>query len=92
VLAIGHSFDNTFFWNRVALLALGRPIFPTAVNLIGMLLKVGMVFYLVPRFGAIAFAEILAGYFIFTVGVSASRVVLDVYRRLSPVSSLEAAV
>ena len=92
VLAIGHSFDNTFFWNRVALLALGRPIFPTAVNFIGMLLKVGMIFYLVPRFGATAFAVILAGYFIFTVGVSASRVILDVYRRLSPVSSLEASV
>jgi len=73
-------------------LALGRPIFPTAVNFIGMLLKVGMVFYLVPRFGATAFAVILAGYFIFTVGVSASRVILDVYRRLSPVSSLEASV
>jgi O-antigen/teichoic acid export membrane protein len=76
----------------VALLALGRPIFPTAVNFIGMLLKVGMIFYFVPRLNATAFAVILAGYFIFTVGVSSFRVILDVYRRLSQVSPLETSV
>ena len=89
ILAIGHTFDNIFFWNRVALLALNRPVFPTIVNLIGMLLKVGAVFLFVKNFGAIAFAAILAGYFVFTVGASAVRVIKDLNERSTRVSALE---
>ncbi len=80
VLLIGYTFVNIFYWNRVALLSLSRPVFPTLVNFAGMLLKVAAVYWLVPVFGYTAFAGILSGYYLFTVGIAAARVSLDVRR------------
>jgi O-antigen/teichoic acid export membrane protein len=78
ILAIGYTVSNIFYWNRAALLALNRPVFPTVVNFIGMLLKVSGIFLFAAQFGAEAFAALLAGFYIFTVGISALRVYLDV--------------
>ena len=83
VLLVGYSFANIFFWNRVGLLSLNRPVFPTVVNFIGMLLKVAGIIYLVPRMGYMAFAVLLAGYYIFTVGVTAAAVSMDVRKRIA---------
>ncbi len=80
VLLIGYTFVNIFYWNRVALLSLSRPVFPTLVNFAGMLLKVAAVYWLVPVLGYTAFAGILSGYYLFTVGIAAARVSLDVRR------------
>ena len=41
VLLLGFSFVNIFYWNRAALLAFNRPVYPTIVNFVGMLIKVG---------------------------------------------------
>jgi O-antigen/teichoic acid export membrane protein len=82
ILLIGYSFVNVFYWNRVALLALNRPVFPTIVNFVGMLLKVGGIFLLAAPYGALAFAGLLAGYYIFTVGIAAARVLLDLRQNL----------
>jgi O-antigen/teichoic acid export membrane protein len=88
ILLIGFTFVNIFYWNRVALLSLARPVFPTIVNLTGMVLKVSCIFLLVPRYGYIAFAALLAGYYIFTVGIAAARVYIDLRARsLTPGSS-----
>ena len=78
VLLIGYTFVNIFYWNRVALLSFGRAIYPTIVNFIGMVLKVAATFMLVPRYGYVASATLLAGYYFFTVGAAAVRVFLDV--------------
>jgi len=85
LLLIGYTFVNIFYWNRVALLSLARPVFPTIVNLVGMLIKVSLIFLLVPIYGYLAFAALLSGYYIFTVGIAAARVFLDLRARtISP--------
>ena len=81
ILLIGFSFVNIFYWNRVALLSLARPVFPTIVNFIGMTLKVAAIFVLVPRYGYIAFAILLSAYYFFTVGLAALRVIADLKSR-----------
>jgi O-antigen/teichoic acid export membrane protein len=83
VLLVGFTFVNIFYWNRVALLSLGRPVFPTIVNFIGMALKVSAILVFVPQFGYMAFAFLLAGYYIFTVGIAAARVFLDLRTRMA---------
>jgi O-antigen/teichoic acid export membrane protein len=83
VLLVGFTFVNIFYWNRVALLSLSRPVFPTIVNFIGMVLKVSAILVLVPQFGYMAFAFLLAGYYIFTVGIAAARVFLDLRTRVA---------
>jgi len=81
ILLVGFTFVNIFYWNRVALLSLARPIFPTIVNFIGMVFKVAAIFMLVPRYGYVAFAILLAAYYFFTVGIAAARVFVDIKDR-----------
>jgi len=87
ILLIGFTFVNIFYWNRGALLALARPVFPTIVNSAGMVIKVALIFLLVPRWGYIAFAALLSGYYIFTVGSAAIRVYIDLNSREANSSS-----
>jgi O-antigen/teichoic acid export membrane protein len=84
ILIFGYTFVNIFYWNRVALLSLSRPVFPTIVNFMGMLLKVSAIFLFVPRYGYLAFAALLTAYYIFTVGIAAVRVFKDVNIRSQP--------
>ena len=81
LLLLGFTFVNIFYWNRVALLSLARPVFPTIVNFTGMVLKISLIFLLVPRYGYMAFAALLAGYYVFTVGIAAARVYIDLRAR-----------
>lgn len=81
ILLIGYTFANIFYWSRAALLAFNRPIYPTLVNLSGMLLKVaGIVAF--ASYGAVAFAALLSGYYIFTVSFSVLRVLRDLRMHL----------
>ena len=80
-LLVGYAFVNFFYWHRVALLALARPIFPTIVNFFGMVIKVSLIFLLVPQFGYLAFAGLLSGYYVFTIGFSVARVLMDLKGR-----------
>ena len=89
ILLVGYTFTNIFYWNRVALLSLARPVFPTLVNLTGMILKVGLIFLLVPDYGYLAFAALLSGYYIYTVGIAAARVFLDLRNRPKVSASLK---
>ena len=77
ILLIGFTFVNILYWNRVALLSLARPVFPTLVNFCGMVMKVALIFLLVPIYGYLAFSALLSAYYIFTVGIAAIRVWLD---------------
>lgn len=81
ILMIGYLFVNIFYWSRAALLAFNRPVFPTIVNSIGMILKVIGIFIFAP-FGAVAFAALLAGYYIFTISVAVIRIIQDVRAHL----------
>ncbi|TAK13022.1 MAG: hypothetical protein EPO32_06605 [Anaerolineae bacterium] len=81
ILLIGYLFVNVFYWNRVALLALNRPVFPTLVNFVGMLLKVGGILLITDRYGAVGFAALLSGYYIFTILAAVTRSVLDLRAR-----------
>lgn len=83
ILLVGYGFANVFYWNRAALLAFNRPVYPTLVNLTGMILKVIGVFIFAP-FGAIAFAALLSGYYLFTVGLAVLRVLQDLRKHLAP--------
>ena len=83
ILLVGYIFVNIFYWNRVALLSLGRPIFPTIVNFFGMLLKMAGIYLFVPKYGYLAFAGLLSGYYIFTVSIAAGRALLDVRNKLA---------
>ncbi len=74
ILLAGFLIANTFYWNRTALLALGRPDFPTKINLGLAILKLAGMFLLVPRFGYLASAGLLAGSYILGVSISAFKV------------------
>ena len=68
---------NTFYWQRTALLAVGLPDFPTKVNTVLAVLKVVGILLLVPVFGYIANAGLLAGSYILGVSVSVWRLLRE---------------
>lgn len=82
ILTVGYTFVNLFYWSRAGLLALNRPVFPTIVNFIGMLLKIAGVFA-VAKYGAVGFAALLSGYYVFTVTLSVLRIQQDLRRNLA---------
>ena len=63
ILLVGYLAANTFYWRRIALLSLGRPDFPVKVNLVLAVLKVLGTIVLVPRFGFVASAALLAAFY-----------------------------
>lgn len=63
ILMAGFLVANTFYWRRVALLALGRPDFPAKLNLVLATIKVIGIILLVPRFGYLANAALLAAFY-----------------------------
>ncbi|MGB9640385.1 MAG: lipopolysaccharide biosynthesis protein [Anaerolineales bacterium] len=73
ILLAGFLIANTFYWHRAGLLAIGRPEFPAQINFVLAILKIGGIFWLVPKFGYLANASLLAGSYI--LGVSLSVVV-----------------
>jgi len=81
ILLVGFLVANTFYWNRTALLAVGRPDFPTKVNLVLAVLKVAGVLLLVPRFGYLASAGLLASSYVLGVTVSVFKLRREVARQ-----------
>ncbi|HSF81198.1 MAG TPA: oligosaccharide flippase family protein [Anaerolineales bacterium] len=81
ILLVGFLLANTFYWNRTALLAIGHPDFPTKVNLVLAVLKVIGVLLLVPRFGYLASASLLAGSYLLGVSVSVLKFRREVSRQ-----------
>jgi O-antigen/teichoic acid export membrane protein len=70
ILLAGFLVANTFYWNRIALLAIGLPDFPAKVNLVLAVIKIAGIFLLVPVYGYLASAALLAGSYIAGVSVS----------------------
>jgi O-antigen/teichoic acid export membrane protein len=67
-LTIGLVFNYTLFWNRPLLLALGLPEFPIYITLIAGVIKLGLTFSLIPKYGITAAGALLSFYYIFSVG------------------------
>ena len=68
-LLIGLAFNYTLFWNRPLLLSFGLPTVPLWATLTAGLLKVGMAFALVPRYGYVMEAVLLSFYYVLSVGL-----------------------
>ncbi len=69
ILLAGFGFSNIFFWNRSLLLSFGKANIPVYIMAGAGLLKIGLSFYLVPKFGVNAEAILLSGYFILSTGL-----------------------
>ena len=72
-LFVGLAFNYTLFWNRPLLLSLGLPEFPIWATLMAGIIKVGLAFWLIPKFGILAAGVLLSYYYIASVGVMALR-------------------
>jgi len=83
ILLVGFLVANTFYWHRSALLAIGRAEFPAQVNFVLAILKVGGIFWLVPRFGYLANAALLSASYLLGVSVSVVVFALTLRRRAS---------
>jgi O-antigen/teichoic acid export membrane protein len=81
ILLAGYFVANTFYWNRVALLAIGLPDFPAKVNFVLAVLKITGIFLLVPVYGYLASAALLAGSYIIGVSVSVIKFFSEVSRQ-----------
>jgi O-antigen/teichoic acid export membrane protein len=68
-LLVGMVFNYTLFWNRPLLLSFGLPTYPLWATLFAGLLKVGLSFLLVPRYGYVMEAGLLSFYYILSVGL-----------------------
>jgi len=72
-LFVGLAFNYTLFWNRPLLLSLGMPDFPIWATLTAGLIKVGLAFWLIPKYGILAAGALLSYYYIASVGMMALR-------------------
>ncbi len=81
ILLAGFLVANTFYWNRIALLAVGLPDFPAKVNLVLAALKVVGILLLVPIYGYLASAALLAGSYIVGVSVSVLKFRAEITRQ-----------
>ena len=63
ILLGGVLVADTFYWRRIALLSFGRPDFPVKLNFILSVLKILGTILLVPRFGYLVSAGLLAAFY-----------------------------
>jgi O-antigen/teichoic acid export membrane protein len=82
-LLVGLAFNYTLFWNRPLLLSFGLPTFPLWATVIAGLLKVGLSFLLVPRYGIVMEAGLLSFYYIFSVGLIVWRGRLELRKQVA---------
>ncbi len=87
VLLVGMAFNFTLFWNRPLLLSLSLPAFPLIAILIAGLLKVGLAFSLVPRYGYVMEAALLSFYYIVSVGLMVWRGLNEIRKQEADIAS-----
>jgi O-antigen/teichoic acid export membrane protein len=75
ILMAGFLVANTFYWNRTALLALGLPSYPARVNLAAAVLKIAGILLVVPVFGYLGSAGLLAGFYFFSIALNVRKTV-----------------
>ncbi|MGD8822464.1 MAG: polysaccharide biosynthesis C-terminal domain-containing protein, partial [Anaerolineales bacterium] len=78
IMLIGAIVNNVLFWNRTVLLPLGYPDFPTKVQFVGALVKIGLIVWLIPNLGAIGMALTYSIFLTGTVGVLVWRTIKEI--------------
>lgn len=93
ILLVGFGAANALFWNRPLILALNRPNLPLRVTLITGALRLALMFWLVPLWGAPAQAGLMSAYLISSIGWVAWRGIREVRQlaRRNSVAGEEAA-
>lgn len=81
VLVVAFLIANSFYWNRTALLALGLPDYPTKVNLAAAGFKIAGAFILVPVWGAVGSAALLASYYLFSITLNVRKALTTLAQR-----------
>ncbi len=71
ILLVGYGLANVLFWNRALLLSFNLPQYAFKVMFWAGLAKVGLAFILVPKYGYLAEAALLSGWFIIAIGLIA---------------------
>jgi len=64
---IGLGYANILFWNRPLLLSLGLPMVPYRISLYCGIIKIGLAFFLVPRYGLKVEAFLLSAFFVVSI-------------------------
>jgi O-antigen/teichoic acid export membrane protein len=81
ILLFGYGFANIFHWNRPLLLALGKPSFPLIIAVIVGAMQIALIFILLPRFGYLGMAALMAGYLILSIGLIVWRGLAEINRQ-----------
>ena len=66
ILLFGFAVTNIFFWNRTLMLSFGKANIPLYVLAGGAIVKMGLAFVVIPKFGINGEAALLSCYFIIT--------------------------
>lgn len=66
ILLIGAMAANIFYWSNMVLLPMGMPDYPTKVQFVAAIAKVGLTITLVPKWGANGMALLLSGFLLST--------------------------
>lgn len=69
ILLVGYGFASIFYWNRPLMLAFHRPNYPLVVTGSAGLIKIGLMFLLVPKYGVNMQAALLSLYFVVTISI-----------------------
>jgi O-antigen/teichoic acid export membrane protein len=83
VVFIGMGFSHLLFWNRPALLAVGRADYPLKINLLVAVVKVPGIFLLIAPYGYIGTAALLTLLYLLGVGLSVVKLQAELRRRES---------
>jgi O-antigen/teichoic acid export membrane protein len=69
ILLAGFGTANVLYWNRALLLSLGEPTYLLKVTALAGLAKIALGFLLVPRYGYLAQAALLSGFFVLSISL-----------------------
>jgi O-antigen/teichoic acid export membrane protein len=82
ILVVGYFIMNLFYWNRVGLLTLNRPVYPTVVNFVFMVVKITLMFAFIPPMETTFMAILFSGYLLFTTLFAVVRVYSDLNAKI----------
>ena len=82
ILVVGYFIMNLFYWNRVGLLTLNRPVYPTVVNFIFMMVKITLMFAFIPPMQTTFMAILFSGYLAITTGFAVVRIYSDLNAKI----------
>lgn len=81
IFLIGLGYANILFWNRPLLLSLGLPMVPYRISLYCGIMKIGLAFFLVPKFGLKVEALLLSAFFVISITMIVLRGLKEVKKR-----------